>query len=58
MTAIGLLDAALKFLATLQNLRSVGVVPCMSDQEAKELQKLIDDIWDLLREEKRNANKK
>lgn len=45
-----LLDAALPYLTTVLNLHSVGVAPCMSQDDAKELMALIDEVYDLLKE--------
>lgn len=48
--ALDLLDRGLPYLTTLQNLCRSRVAPCMGLKDDEELTKLIDEIWDLLKE--------
>ena len=51
---LALLKACLPFLKTLQNLHDQRVAPCMGAKDGRELQDLIDSIWQLLRDRKRD----
>lgn len=48
--ALDMLDRGLPYLTTLQNLHRSRVAPCMGLKDDEDLTKLIQEIWDLLKE--------
>ena len=49
---VKMLKDCLPFLKTLQNLHDQRVAPCMGAKDGRELQDLIDSIWQLTRKYK------
>jgi len=47
---LNLLHDSLPYLSTLLNLHTSRVAPCMSQKDEEKLKKLIDSIWQLIRE--------